>query len=53
MVLKPIVLPLSGKIIKNRLYRTPLSEYSATFDKNDIEKTGIPEKEYEELHQGR
>lgn len=29
-----------------------MSEYAATYDKNNIEKTGIPEKEYEELHQG-
>jgi hypothetical protein len=50
---QPITLQLSGKVIRNRIYRTPLSEYASTYDKNDIEKTGIPEDEYRELYQGK
>lgn len=29
-----------------------MSEYASTYDEDNIEKTGIPEKEYEELYQG-
>ncbi|PCG97579.1 Aldolase-type TIM barrel [Penicillium occitanis (nom. inval.)] len=36
---------------KNRLYRTPLSEYASTFDENDVEKCGIPLPRYAELYQ--
>jgi hypothetical protein len=49
---QPITLKLSGKVIPNRIYRTPLSEYGATYDKNDPEKTGIPLARYEETFQG-
>ncbi|KIW29275.1 uncharacterized protein PV07_05100 [Cladophialophora immunda] len=47
----PITLKLSGKVIKNRIYRTPLSEYASTYDEKDIEKTGIPKPRYVELYQ--
>ncbi|KIW18417.1 hypothetical protein PV08_02705 [Exophiala spinifera] len=48
---QPITLKLSGKVIKNRIYRTPLSEYASTYDENDIEKTGIPKPRYAEIYQ--
>ncbi|KAK7222967.1 hypothetical protein V2G26_010970 [Clonostachys chloroleuca] len=47
---KPITLKLSGKVIPNRLYRTPLSEYASTYDENDIENTGKPLPRYAELY---
>ncbi|KIH87033.1 hypothetical protein SPBR_05071 [Sporothrix brasiliensis 5110] len=48
---QPITLPLSGKIISNRLYRTPLSEYAATHDDKNIELCGKPLPRYAELYQ--
>ena len=48
-----ITLKLSGKVIPNRIYRTPFSEYASTYDQNDIEKTGIPKPQYVELYQGK
>lgn len=51
-ITQPITLRLSGKVIPNRLYRTPLSEYASTYDEDDIEKTGIPKPRYIELYQG-
>ncbi|KAH8888915.1 FMN-linked oxidoreductase, partial [Thozetella sp. PMI_491] len=35
----------------NRLYRTALSEYASTYDKQDINNTGRPLPEYTELYQ--
>jgi hypothetical protein len=46
------MLPLSGKVIGNRIYRTPLSEYSGNFDEKNIENTGKPLKRYVDIHQG-
>lgn len=43
---------MSGKVIPNRLYRTPLSEYASTYDKDSLDNTGKPEDEYRELYQG-
>ncbi|KAK5328320.1 hypothetical protein LTR93_002105 [Exophiala xenobiotica] len=48
---QPITLQLSGKVICNRIYRSPLSEYASTYDEDDIEKTGIPKPRYAELYQ--
>ncbi|KAK5239829.1 hypothetical protein LTR40_014221, partial [Exophiala xenobiotica] len=48
---QPITLQLSGKVIRNRIYRSPLSEYASTYDEDDIEKTGIPKPRYAELYQ--
>lgn len=50
--IKPITLKLSGKVIRNRLYRTPLSEYASTYDENNVEKCGKPLPHYAELYQG-
>jgi len=49
---QPITLKLSGKVIKNRMYRTPLSEYASTYDENNVENSGKPLPRYEELYQG-
>ncbi|KAF2094968.1 FMN-linked oxidoreductase [Rhizodiscina lignyota] len=48
---QPITLKLSGKVIPNRLYRTPLSEYASSYDENNIESTGRPLPRYVELYQ--
>jgi hypothetical protein len=40
-------------MIKNRLYRTPLSEYASTYDENDLESSGKPLPRYTELYQGK
>ncbi|KAH8691471.1 hypothetical protein BGW36DRAFT_363802 [Talaromyces proteolyticus] len=48
---EPITLKLSGKVIKNRLYRTPLSEYASAYDENDLENSGKPLPRYTELYQ--
>ena len=50
--IKPITLKLSGKVIKNRLYRTPLSEYASTYDETNVEQCGKPLPRYAELYQG-
>lgn len=50
--LQPITLKLSGKVIKNRLYRSPLSEYGSVYDEHNIENTGKPKARYTELYQG-
>lgn len=39
-------------MIKNRLYRTPLSEYAATYDEENVENCGKPLPRYAELYQG-
>ena len=49
---QPITLKLSGKVIKNRFYRTPLSEYASTYDENNVENCGKPLPRYTELYQG-
>ena len=49
---QPITLKLSGKVIKNRMYRTPLSEYASTYDENNVENSGKPLPRYAELYQG-
>jgi hypothetical protein len=49
---QPITLSLSGKVIPNRLYRTPLSEYASSYDETNIDNTGIPQDEYRVLYQG-
>jgi hypothetical protein len=49
---QPITLKLSGKVIKNRMYRTPLSEYASTYDENNVENCGKPLPRYAELYQG-
>ncbi|KAJ5476113.1 Aldolase-type TIM barrel [Penicillium sp. IBT 31633x] len=49
---QPITLKLSGKVIRNRLYRTPLSEYASTYDENNVENCGKPMDRYAELYQG-
>ncbi|KAJ5456538.1 hypothetical protein N7530_011812 [Penicillium desertorum] len=43
---QPITLKLSGKITRNRLYRTPLSEYASTNDENNVENCGKPMDRY-------
>ncbi|KAL4891164.1 hypothetical protein BDV59DRAFT_209284 [Aspergillus ambiguus] len=48
---QPITLKLSGKVIPNRLYRTPLSEYASTYDENNVENCGKPLLRYAELYQ--
>ncbi|KAL1856811.1 hypothetical protein Plec18170_003784 [Paecilomyces lecythidis] len=48
---QPITLKLSGKVIKNRMYRTPLSEYASTYDENNVENCGKPLPRYTELYQ--
>ncbi|KAJ5171001.1 uncharacterized protein N7500_003784 [Penicillium coprophilum] len=48
---QPITLKLSGKVIRNRLYRTPLSEYASTYDENNVENCGKPMDRYAELYQ--
>ncbi|OJJ34012.1 hypothetical protein ASPWEDRAFT_69763 [Aspergillus wentii DTO 134E9] len=48
---QPITLQLSGKVIPNRLYRTPLSEYACTYDENNPENSGQPLPRYAELYQ--
>lgn len=50
--MQPITLKLSGKVIPNRLYRTPLSEYASTYDDDNIENCGKPKERYAELYQG-
>ena len=49
---QPITLKLSGKVIKNRMYRTPLSEYASTYDDNNVENSGKPLPRYAEVYQG-
>ncbi|KAL2871264.1 uncharacterized protein BJX67DRAFT_370052 [Aspergillus lucknowensis] len=49
--LSPVTLKLSGKVIPNRIYRTALSEYSGSYDENDVTNTGKPLPRYIELHQ--
>lgn len=49
---QPITLKLSGKVIRNRLYRTPLSEYASTYDEDNVENCGKPMDRYAELYQG-
>lgn len=51
-IMQPITLKLSGKVIPNRLYRTPLSEYASTYDDDNIENCGKPKERYAELYQG-
>lgn len=48
---QPITLKLSGKVIPNRLYRTPLSEYASTYDEDNVENCGKPMPRYAELYQ--
>ncbi|KAL4810634.1 hypothetical protein BDV18DRAFT_155247 [Aspergillus unguis] len=48
---QPITLKLSGKVIKNRMYRTPLSEYASTYDEDNVENSGKPLPRYAELYQ--
>ncbi|KAJ5599213.1 hypothetical protein N7450_000280 [Penicillium hetheringtonii] len=48
---QPITLKLSGKVIKNRMYRTPLSEYASTYDEDNVENCGMPLPRYAELYQ--
>ncbi|OQE25897.1 hypothetical protein PENFLA_c008G00959 [Penicillium flavigenum] len=48
---QPITLKLSGKVIRNRLYRTALSEYASTYDENNVENCGKPMDRYAELYQ--
>ena len=50
--IQPITLKLSGKVIKNRMYRTPLSEYASTYDEENVENCGKPMPRYAELYQG-
>ncbi|KAL2858542.1 hypothetical protein BJY01DRAFT_201330 [Aspergillus pseudoustus] len=45
-----ISFPLSGKTVRNRVYRTALSEYSGSYDENNIENCGKPLPRYIELH---
>lgn len=49
---QPITLKLSGKVIKNRMYRTALSEYASTHDEENVENCGKPMPRYAELYQG-
>ena len=50
---KPVILQLSGKVIPNRIYRTALSEYSGSYDENNVTNTGKPLPRYVDLHQGK
>ncbi|KAJ0379366.1 hypothetical protein COL922a_014041, partial [Colletotrichum nupharicola] len=49
---RPITLKLSGKVIPNRLYRSALSEFLGTFDKDNLDASGEPLLEYTTFHQG-
>lgn len=44
--------PLLCKIIKNRLYPTPLGEYASSFDEDNDENCGKSLPRYAELYQG-
>ncbi|KAL3445390.1 hypothetical protein BJX65DRAFT_319278 [Aspergillus insuetus] len=48
---QPVTLKLSGKVIPNRIYRTALSEYSGSYDENNVNNTGKPLQRYIDLHQ--
>lgn len=52
LLVKPITLKLSGKVITNRIYRSPLSEYACTYDENNVENSGKPMPRYTRLYQG-
>jgi hypothetical protein len=50
---RPITLKLSGKVIPNHLYRSALSEFLGTFDKDNLDASGEPLLEYTTFHQGK
>ncbi|KAL7004245.1 hypothetical protein EMMF5_006190 [Cystobasidiomycetes sp. EMM_F5] len=48
---QPITFSLSGKTALNRIYRSALSEYAASYDESDRSKCGIPSADYAQTFQ--
>ncbi|KAI1700206.1 NADH-dependent flavin oxidoreductase nadA [Ditylenchus destructor] len=48
---KKLKLPHSGRVLKNRFYKVPMSEYIAVADKSNLHVTGVPTKAFANMYE--
>ncbi|KAI1697944.1 NADH-dependent flavin oxidoreductase nadA [Ditylenchus destructor] len=48
---KKLKLPHSGRVLKNRFYKVPMSEYISVADKNNLHVTGVPTKAFSNMYE--